>query len=69
MGTAAKKLETNPPIRTSKDGRQYVKISDVLKSVAARAEIRRQAETQTSKSATNGNSNGQGSIKSKPETP
>ncbi len=63
MSTTAKKLEINPPIRTSKDGRQYVRISDVLNSVAGRAEIRRQAETQTSKSATNGNSNGQGSSK------
>jgi hypothetical protein len=67
MSTAAKKLETNPPIRTSKDGRQYVKISDVLNSVAGRAEIRRQAETQTSKSATNGN--GQNTSNSKYEKP
>lgn len=65
MSTTAKKLEINPPIRTSKDGRQYVRISDVLNSVAGRAEIRRQAETQTSKSATNGNNNGSNTSKDK----
>lgn len=59
MSATAKKLEINPPIRTSKDGRQYVKIRDVLNSVAGRAEIRRQAETQTSKSAANGNGKAQ----------
>ncbi len=60
MSTTAKnmKQQTYPPIRTSRDGRQYVKIGDVLNSSAGKAEIRRQAETETSDSTkTNGNGN------------
>ena len=62
MSSAVKKVEEYPPIRTTKDGRQYVRIGDVLNSSAGRAEIRRQAETQIPK-PTNGNVKSNGSMR------
>ncbi len=45
MSTSAKEAkEKYAEVRTSKDGRRYVNVSDVLNSPAGRAEIRRQAE-------------------------
>ncbi|HEV7398268.1 MAG TPA: hypothetical protein VGN86_17280 [Pyrinomonadaceae bacterium] len=61
MSSAAEKLKEYPTVQTSKDGRQYVKIGDVLNSSAGRAEIRRQAETQIPISTNvNGNGNNEG---------
>ncbi len=44
MSASAKAKKTYAEVRTSKDGRRYVDVKDLLNSEAGKAEIRRQAE-------------------------
>jgi len=61
----SEKIEQYPEIQTTKDGRQYVTIIDVLRSSAARAEMRRQAETQIPARPANKNEKSEGSASKK----